>query len=581
MAFDGFTIAGIKQELAGNLTDSRVMKIIQPESDEIYITFKKNSDTYRLLISSNASLPLIYLTDMKKEAPKEAPAFCMLLRKHLQNGRVISITQPGMERVIDITIEHMDEMGDMKPRHLIAEFMGKHSNIILVNDEDVILDAIKRVPAQVSSVREVLPSRKYFIPGTDKKLDPYECRLEDFNDKLKECPGEILKSLYMSVTGLSPMTANEVCERAGVDADRASSSLSAKEKESLFNALKDIIREITDNDFKYAIYTDDDKLEFSVINLKNRQPSKVFDTASRLLIEYYRKKEIKNRINQKSADLKKLVSNYLDRAYKKRVLQESDLKKTESREKYRVYGELLQAYGYNVQSGADSITVENYYDNNNPITIPLKKELTPQENASSYFKRYNKLKRTFEAATVQLKETCDEIRQLESIAEALNFSETEDDLSQIKSELIDLKYIKQSSSKINKKILSIPLKFISKDGFEIYVGKNNYQNEEITFKLASSDDWWFHAKNIPGSHVILKTDGKEIPDSTFEEAAALAAHFSKGKDQKKIEVDYTRKKELKKPPGGAAGFVIYHTNYSMVASTDISSIRQVENTQNI
>ena len=576
MAFDGFTLAAVRQELENKLIQSRVMKIIQPESDEIVITFKNNSETLKLTISANPSFPLIYFSEDKKEAPLKAPSFCMLLRKHLQNGRVLSVSQPGMERVIDIEIEHMDEMGDMRSRHLIAEFMGKHSNIILVNDENIILDSIKRIPVQISSVREVLPGREYFIPGINEKLDPFDMSFDEFCRELLNHNCESYKALYMSVTGLSPMLANEICERAGLDASKHTDSLLRSEKLSLYNYLCEITDEVKRSDYKFAIYDDLDKLEFSAIQLKNRTPVKIFKDISGLITEYYKEKEQKNRISQKSSDLRKLVSTYLERAYKKRTVQEKDLKKTENRDKYRIYGELLQAYGYNVEEGAESITVENYYDDNNPVTIPLDKELNPQENAAVFFKKYNKLKRTFEAATIQLKETNDEIRSLESVSGALDFSETENDLAQIKMELVDLGYIRSAGIDKKKKLTSAPLKYISSDGFEMFVGKNNYQNEEVTFKIASPDDWWFHAKNIPGSHVILKSSGRNIPDRTFEEAASLAAHYSKGSGQKKVEVDYTLKKELRKPPGGAAGFVIYHTNYSMIASTDISMIKQAD-----
>ena len=574
MAFDGFTLAAVRQELVSKLIQSRVMKIIQPESDEIIITFKNNSETLKLTISANPSFPLIYFSDEKKEAPLKAPSFCMLLRKHLQNGRVLSVSQPGMERVIDIEIEHMDEMGDMRSRHLIAEFMGKHSNIILVNDENIILDSIKRIPIQISSVREVLPGREYFIPGINEKLNPFEVSFDELCKILMKNNCVIYKALYLSITGLSPMLANEICERANVDSSKNVSSLLRSEKLSLYNSLCEMTDEVKNKDFQFATYTDFDKYEFSAIRLKSRIPFKLFENVSILIAEYYKEKNQKNRINQKSSDLRKLVSTYLDRAYKKRTIQEKDLKKTENRDKYRIYGELLQAYGYNVEAGTESISVENFYDDNKLITIPLDKDLNPQENASAYFKKYNKLKRTFEAATIQLKDTNDEIRSLESISGALDFSETEDDLVQIKMELVDLGYIRSAGVDKKKKVISLPLKYLSTDGFEMYVGKNNYQNEEVTFKIASPEDWWFHAKNIPGSHVILKSAGREIPDRTFEEAASLAAHYSKGNGQKKVEVDYTLRKELKKPPGSAAGFVIYHTNYSMVASTDISMIKE-------
>jgi predicted ribosome quality control (RQC) complex YloA/Tae2 family protein len=274
-----------------------------------------------------------------------------------------------------------------------------------------------------------------------------------------------------------------------------------------------------------------------------------------------------------------MVSVFLERAYKKRTIQEQDILKTESREKYKKYGELLQAYAYNIQQGHTSVTVPDFYDGDKEIEIPLKSDLTPQENANAYFKRYNKLKRTFEAASEQLVETNAEIAELEGIALSLDLAENEEDLSRIRHELSEAGIIHSKTNEKKVQLSSPPLKFLSSDGFEILVGKNNYQNDEITFKMSEPSDWWFHAKDIAGSHVLMKTKGlktDEIPDRAFEEAASLAAKFSKGARGDKVEVDYIQKKEVKKPAGAKPGFVVYYTNFSMMAGTDISGLSQVE-----
>ena len=575
MAFDGITVSALKNELKGKLTGGRVYKIAQPESDTLLLTIK-NPDTQRLIISANASFPLIYLTDENRPSPKTAPGFCMLLRKYLQNGRISDITQPGIERIIKLEIEHMDEMGDLRPVYLIAEFMGKHSNIILTDENDNILDAIKRIPASVSSVREVLPGRTYFVPNTEDKADPLTLSENDFHQKIFKVAGNLQKALYSSLTGISPLIALEICERAGMEPDRPATSLSLDERNRIFTSFTELIANVKSSDYFCAVYNDFQKPEFSVIRLNRHAAFTPYNTPSEMLTAFYSAKEKDNRIKQKSADLRKLTSVFLERAYKKLGIQENDIEKTKGMDKYKKYGELLQAFGYGIEPGLKSVTVPDYYDNDKDIDIPLKPDLTPQENANAYFKRYNKLKRTFEAASLQLEDTKSEIAQLEGISLALDIAENEDDLLRIKQELTSAGYLHSKTNSSKKQVSSPPMHFISSDGFDIYVGKNNYQNDEITFKMSSPSDWWFHAKDIAGSHVLLKSGGKEVPDRSFEEAGALAAFYSKGGKGDKVEIDYVQKKEVKKPSGAKPGFVVYYTNFSLMASTDISAIKKVE-----
>ena len=290
-----------------------------------------------------------------------------------------------------------------------------------------------------------------------------------------------------------------------------------------------------------------------------------FPTISELLERYYSEKDTVSRIRQKSADLRKIISNALERSYRKLDLQEKQLRDTEKREKFRVYGELLNAYGYGLSGGEKSFKCLNYYDNTE-ITIPLDPQLSAQENAKKFFEKYGKQKRTYEAVTEQLAQTRAEISHLESISASMDIARLEEDLVQIRQELSEYGYIKKHGTAVKKqKVTSRPFHYLSTDGFHIYVGKNNYQNEEVTFKLAGNSDWWFHAKGIPGSHVIVKAEGKELPDRVFEEAGALAAYYSKGRGNEKVEIDYVQRRALKKVPGAAPGFVVYHENYSLVA----------------
>jgi len=576
MAFDGLTIANLVYESNRELTGGRIYKIAQPESDELLLTIKTVEGQKRLLISADASLPLFYLTDENKPSPMTAPNFCMLLRKHLQNGRILGISQPGLERIIHIDVEHLDEMGDLCRKTLVVELMGKHSNIIFVNENDMILDSIKHVSAAVSSVREVLPGRPYFIARTQDKLDLFTCEEKNLRDALSAKPQPTYKALYGSVTGISPILAQELCHRAGIDADLPTAGLQAADYSHLYMELQALKEVITSGTFRPNVAYDGKKpLEYAAIPLSIYGDSLSFQPdMSSLLEHYYAEKNTLTRIRQKSADLRRIVQTALERNVKKYDLQLQQMKDTEKRENYRIYGELLNTYGYSAQPGAKSLEALNYYTNET-ITIPLDPTLSAKENAQKYFDRYGKLKRTFEALSQLTTEVKAEIDHLESISTSLDIALKEEDLAEIKEELTESGYIHRKGGAKKVKITSKPFHYISSDGFHMYVGKNNFQNDQLTFQFAGGNDWWFHAKKIPGSHVVVKTEGKELPDRTFEEAARLAAYYSKGREQEKVEVDYVQKKHVKKPGGAKPGFVVYYTNFSMAVSSDISDLQQI------
>lgn len=579
MAFDGIVISNLTKELSDHLVGGRINKIAQPEKDALLLTIKANSGQERLFISANASLPLVYLTDTNKPSPMVAPNFCMLLRKHLNSARIISITQPQLERIIKIEIEHLNELGDLCTKYLIIEIMGKHSNIIFVDDQNMIIDSIKHISGFVSSVREVLPGREYFIPQTQEKANPNTITEEDFIPAIFQKPLPLNKAIYTSLIGFSPLMANELCVRSSLDASLPTSAFSEMEQIHLYRNFERLMEDVTSGNFApNIIYKDQKPVEYASVVLSSYEgyETQNYETISKLLETYYAQKDLYSRMQQKSVDLRKIISNSLERSTKKYDLQLRQLKDTEKRDKYKVYGELINTYGYNVEEGAKSMTCLNYYTNEE-ITIPLDPTLSAIENGKKFFAKYNKLKRTFEALSVQTKETQDEIAHLESISSALDIATSNEDLSQIKEELIQFGYLKRRGpvGKKKKQLSSKPMHFISSDGFHMYVGKNNFQNDELTFKFATGNDWWFHAKGIAGSHVVVKTEGNELPDRTFEEAGRLAGHFSKGSGQDKVEIDYTEKKNVKKPSGGKPGFVVYYTNYSLMISPDISGITEV------
>lgn len=571
MAFDGIVIANLAHDIKSRLEGGKINKIAQPEKDELLFTIKNNRETYRLSISASASLPLIYFTDTNKPSPLTAPNFCMLLRKHIGTGRIVKVSQPGLERILEFEIEHLDELGDLQKKRLIVELMGKHSNIIFCKEDGTILDSIKHISAQVSSVREVLPGRMYFIPHTVDKADPLTVTEEEFQTLLRSAPMPVQKALYQKLTGISPLIGTELCHLASLEGEKPASELSENELTHLYRMFSLMMEDVKEGRFfPNIIYENGAPAEFASVPLTCFEgagyESRPSSSISSLLETYYAEKSVITRIRQKSVDLRRIVQTALERNYKKYDLQLKQLKDTEKRDRYRVYGELLNAYGYELSGGEKELLCLDYYSGKE-VKIPLDPQLSAQENSQKYYARYNKLKRTCEALETLTAETKQEIDHLESISAALDIAIREEDLVQIKEELMEFGFIKKRPFGSKKpKITSRPYHYRSTDGFDIYVGKNNYQNEEVTFKIANGNDWWFHAKGIPGSHVVVRTEGKELPDRVFEEAGSLAAWYSKGRSNEKVEIDYIQRKHVKKAAGGAPGFVIYHTNYSLMAA---------------
>lgn len=612
MAFDGLVIASLVAELNKTICNAKISKIAQPENDELLFTIKGNGSQYRLAMSASASLPFLYLTAENKPSPLTAPNFCMVLRKHIANGRITKIYQPHMERIIHFEIEHLDEMGDLCTKTLIVELMGKHSNIIFCNSDGMIIDSIKHVSAMMSSVREVLPGKTYQIPATQEdKLNPLEVTEDAFMETVMKKPTSIFRAIYGSFTGISPMIAQEICFRASIDGDMPVDSLDGDGKKHLYHNFHWLMEDVKNNCFcpniimkgkepvdfsaiapaMYHIpvpeFSDDTQkciLSAAVETAGSSMQSKEENTyqmiryrsISAVLEEYYAAKNVYTRIRQKSVDLRKIVTTALERNRKKFQLQEKQLRDTDKREKYKIYGELIHTYGYGLEEGAKKLEALNYYTNE-MITIPLDENLNAMENAQKYFDKYGKLKRTYEALSELIGETKAEIDHLESIATSLDIALNEDDLVQIKEELTEYGYIKRKRSDKKAKIKSKPFHYISSDGYHMYVGKNNYQNDELTFKFATGNDWWFHAKGMPGSHVVVKTNNEEnLPDRVFEEAGQLAGFYSKGRDSEKLEIDYLQRKNVKKPNGSAPGFVVYYTNYSLTIHPDISALTLAE-----
>ena len=582
MAFDGITVADLRRDLEEALVGSRISRIIQPEPDALLLTCKGRDGQHRLLMSASASLPLLYLTEENQTAPVTAPNFCMLLRKHIGNGKITAITQPSLERILFMDIEHYDEMGDLRQKRLIIELMGKHSNIIFCDDSGMIIDSIKHISAQVSSVREVLPGRDYFIPMADEKRDPLHTDRDEFDRTVLARPLPLAKAIYTGYTGLSPVIAEEICFRAGVDPGRSAISLAdTPEAGRVFDALENLMKTVQAEDFTPVIISDvkGQPVDFAAVELSMYQDMQItrYDSISEVLRSFYAMKNVYVRMRQRSSDLRHVVATAIERTSRKLDLQLRQMKDTEKMDKYRLYGEMLHTYGYDASPGDKSLQVINYYTNE-PLTVPLDPTLSAAENAKKYFDRFTKLKRTAAALEGQIAITQADLDQLLSIRTFLDLAASEADLAQVKEELVEAGYIRRRSTKEKGKarFVSRPYHYRTSDGFDIYVGRNNYQNDQLTFREASGNDWWFHAKGAPGSHVIVHSPDGKLPDHVFEDAARLAAFYSANREAGKAEIDYIQKKHVKKPGGARPGFVVYYTNYSMTIDTDISGLERVE-----
>lgn len=570
MALDGFSISNIIYELKNTIIGGRVDKIYQPEKDEIVLQIRNKGNAYKLLLTANASSPRLHFSNVQKENPINAPLFCMVLRKHLASGKIVDITQPNFERIVNIQVESINELGDYSIKTLIFEIMGKHSNIILIDDKNTILEAIKHISFDKSSVREVLPSKTYVLPPSQDKKDPLKTNFDEFLYIIKNSiPTKIQQLIYKSYNGISPILSSEICHNADIDPSKNIEELSNNQINDLYNSLNNIVMLNTQKQFNpQIIYNENESiLDFTVFdfNMFKHLNKKYFSSISELLEFFYKSKDLTYRLNQKSQDLKRLISQNIERCVKKKDIQQKTLKDIENRDTLKLYGELITSNIYAIKKGMTKVKLNNFYSENfEEIEIRLDPNLTPAENAQKYFKKYNKEKRTFIALQDQIKQNNEELLYLESVLSSVSSCTDEYDIKEIRAELSEQGFLKrQKNSKNNKQKSSKrakPLHYISSDGFHIYVGKNNTQNDELTLRFAKPLDMWFHTKDIAGSHVIVVSEGKEIPNSTLNEAANLAAYYSKATNSSLVPVDYTPKKFIKKPNGAKPGMVIYETN---------------------
>ena len=570
MALDGLVIHSIVDELHKKLLGGKIDKVYQPENDEVVLHIRNNKENFKLVLSCSASNPRVYLaSDYKKENPINAPMFCMLFRKYIQGGNIVNVSQVDFERIIKISVESFDELKEKTTKDIIIEIMGRHSNIILTHSSNnKIIDSAKRIPPSVSRVRQILPGQTYVLPPKQDKLNPItNISLNSFVDTLSSFDGPIFKAIYSKFLGISSVIAKEICFRANIDENLLVSEISSDDISKIYREFHNLFKYIKDNIYNPCMVIDtsiDKVLDFSCINLSLFSNLSIIndDSISKILENYYATKDIKDRIHQRSSDLRKSISIKLDRLYNKLNKQEKELIESENADIYKIKGELITSYIYMIEKGMESVEVANFYDPEyKNIKISLNTNFTPSENAQKYFKKYNKLKTAKKEITSQMEITKEEIDYLENIMLSIENCENLAELMDIREELGKVGYLRsKNNSKKETKLTTKPHEFVSSNGFKILVGKNNKQNDHLTLKVASNEDIWMHTKNIPGSHVIIKTEGKEVPDETIFEGAMLAAFFSKSKMSSQVPVDYTKKKNVKKPNGAKPGMVIYDTN---------------------
>lgn len=585
MALDSLVVKNIVYELSNKLIGGKIDKIHQPENDEISINIRNNKENFKLILSSSASNPRVYISnDYKKENPINAPMFCMLLRKYIQGGVITEISQIDFERIIKISVESFDELKEKTVKEIFVEIMGRHSNIILTQNNKII-DSIKRIPPSVSRVRQILPAQTYSLPPSQNKLNPLDkISFTSFQKEIKSFDGSVEKSIYSKFLGISPLVSKEICYRANVDFNYNTNELGFEKFNNLYESFCDLFENIKNNNFNPCVIIDEKKdkiVDFSSVNLTLFENLKNIknESISKTLEYYYTTKDIKERIHQRSTDLRKSISIKLDRLQNKLKKQNQELKEASNAESYKIKGELITSYIYMIEKGMEKVKVSNFYDENfEEIEIKLDKNLTPSENAQKYFKKYNKLKTAKKEVSSQIEISKQEIDYLENIILSIENCESLDELLDIKLELSKEGYIKNySKNKKEVKTKTSPLEFVSSDGFKILVGKNNKQNDTLTLKTASNDDIWLHTKNIPGSHVIIKTENKEVPENTIFEAAMLSAYFSKSKMSSQVPVDYTKRKNVKKPNGAKPGMVIYETNNTIYVTPTEEMVAKLKN----
>lgn len=575
MALDGSFLRHIKKELEEKLLGARVDKIHQPNREELVVAFRTRESAYRVLFSARANSARVHFTAIPLENPKQPPMLCMLLRKKLQGAKVIAIRQPELERLLHFDFDAINELGDHVTLTLTMEIMGRYSNIILSDENGKIIDALKRVDAEMSSQRLVLPGLTYQLPPPQNKLCPLTASQQQVVGALKDLPKDMeLSKGYLAVLqGVSPIVCRELAHQVGRGREL---TVKTMDEEQYFRAgffyqqMRDAVEQVSGRPFM-AVNAQKKPMDFSFMEIHQYGTAAVVKEAesfSVLLDEFYRERDKQERMRVREQDLLRLLSTHSERLSRKINAQQGELEQCANRDAFRVAGDLISASMYAIPKGAASVDLPNFYEEDQPLVhIKLDPALNPSQNAQKYYKEYRKAKIAEEKLTEQIDLAGKELVYLESVLDALARAEAERDLSEIRAELQEQGYLRKLRSKKEKPAaVSAPMKFTSSDGFTILVGRNNRQNDKLTLKTANNNDIWFHTKNIPGSHTVLVTEGKTPTETAMEEAAQLAALHSRAKDSAQVPVDYTQIRNVSKPQGAKPGMVIY-VNYKTIYVT--------------
>ena len=577
MPLDALCLSGVVHELQNALSGAKIDKIYQPGRDEVVLALRAPAGNVKLLLSANPSHPRAHLTQISRENPDKPPMFCMLLRKHLSGARLLELVQPPMERVVDLRLEALDELGDRVERRLVLEAMGRHSNLILLDGEGRIMDCLRRVDSDMSARRQVLPGLFYRLPPAQEKLDPSSLDRAALESALAAAPEESQADKWLLDTfgGLSPLICRELAFRAGGATDARLHQMGEGGRSRLLDELEGLLRSVQENSFTPVMLEKEghpSDFTFQPISQYGPAVSCVpFPSFSALLDRFYEQRENQERVRQRGQDLIRSVTNARDRAARKIGLQEQELDATQDRERLRQFGDIITSNLHAMEKGMSRLTAADFYDPECPqIHIPLDPLLTPQQNAAKYYKEYNKAKTAESILTLQLEKGRRDLDYLNSVLEAIALAEGERDLQEIRQELTDTGYLRRPSKARDrgKRVASKPMEFRSSSGLRISVGKNNTQNDLLTTKQAFKSDLWFHTQKIHGSHVILWTEGGQPDLTSIQEAAQLAAWFSQGRESGKVAVDYTPVKYVKKPGGARPGMVVYTTYETAYVAPD-------------
>ncbi len=567
MPFDGLLIHKLTRDLSERLTGGRIDKIYQPEPDELLLRIRQGGGALNLFISIDPSTAYFSITEGTKGNPQNPPMFCMLLRKHLSGARILSLEQRGLDRVVKLGLEGYNDFGDRVTKELILEIMGKHSNLFLVDEKGKIIDALKRVPLAVSEKRPIMPGLFYEAFASDKVNLLVEAAAPHLETTANT---RLVKYLYTTFEGLSPQSAEEICHRAHVDGTTPVSALDLNQRSTLSEVLM-TCAELLEIPFEGGLYREDQEIRdltwtpFSLYRDAGYQET-LYQNPSDLVNAFYARRNLRHKINQKTHSLRKILTTHIDRIRSKMAKQEAELATANRAEDHKAFGEALYANLYAVEPGRSSLTVQDFYNPDEMLTIPLDPDLTPSENAQRHYKRYEKLKVAKAQLERQLAIARGDLAYLEATLETLETSvETEEEVDAIKEELRAEGFIKKKAPKGKKKRSKAagPRRYLSSDGFEILAGRNNKQNDEVTQRIASNADLWFHTKEIHGSHVILRLAGREASETALVEAAEIAAYHSKARQSANVPVDYTEVRHVSKPSGARPGMVIYREQQTL------------------